>query len=64
MKCRIEINMDNAAFEDAGHGNELARILQNAARTVTGSSGDDALGSWRLRDINGNPVGHITISED
>ena len=57
MKLKIEITMDNAAFEDGeGNGAESARILERLAKEINdytlhpGPGGD-------LRDINGNKVG-------
>ena len=34
MKAHIEIKMDNAAFEDAGHNYELARMLRELANRL------------------------------
>lgn len=56
MKLKLEINMDNAAFDhDAGH--EAARILTDAVKAV-------AMGCIRssLFDINGNVVGKFSIT--
>ena len=56
MKLKLEINMDNAAFDtDAGHG--AARILADAVKAV-------AMGCIRssLFDINGNAVGKFSIT--
>ena len=56
MKLKLEIQMDNAAFDtDAGH--EAARILADAVKAV-------AMGCIRssLFDINGNAVGRFSIT--
>jgi hypothetical protein len=58
MKFTCEIEMDNAAFEDAP-ATELARIMRKIVDYVKqGSEGDD------LRDINGNKVGRFAIMGD
>jgi hypothetical protein len=62
MKSTITIKMDNAAFEDNGNGNELARILEKAAAWAEASileAGD----SKNLFDINGNKVGTLAITD-
>jgi hypothetical protein len=48
---RIEINTDNAAFED-NEGEEVARILRRLANEI-----ESGLTDVNLRDINGNLVG-------
>lgn len=67
MKLKIEIKMDNAAFEAAEetsrfrNGWEPARILTDLADEIR----DGALESgeiWNLRDINGNHVGQARIT--
>jgi len=54
---RIEINLDNQAFEDP---NEVERILDNA------NLGDLAAEPCEIKlyDSNGNVVGFATISDD
>jgi hypothetical protein len=59
MKLTLEINMDNAAFEDSP-GQEAARILRLAARKVEGAEAQD-IGSFPLLDSNGNKVGRVTV---
>lgn len=49
MKMIIEIEMDNAAFDDP---EEFKRILL----TVTGQDGQ------KLRDVNGNHVGYVQVT--
>lgn len=56
MQCYININMDNAAFDDGNKGrNELDRILA----TIRRHEADDNL--FKLHDINGNTVGTCEI---
>ncbi len=56
MKAKIEIEMSNAAFEEAP-ASELARILRELANRVEGDG--DELGL--IRDINGNTVGKFEV---
>ena len=56
MRCSININMDNAAFDDGDGGNlELARILERII--VDCRNGNGPLS--HLHDLNGNKVGVI-----
>lgn len=54
----LEIDMDNAAFEDAP-ATELGRILEEVADRAR--KGD--LPPMTLRDINGNKVGQAIMRE-
>lgn len=57
MKCLIEIDMDNAAFED--NPGELANILEALAGQI------DVVGMYLDRSImdgNGNKVGMVRFS--
>lgn len=56
-KITIEINTDNAAFEDPF---EVVRILQDLA-TKADNHGSDYLADLKIRDINGNVVGICAI---
>jgi hypothetical protein len=58
MKFTVEINCDNAAFEDEGHLNEIGRILKRLAETVV-----DYKHGGILRDINCNVVGYFAFTE-
>jgi hypothetical protein len=63
MKFRLQVAMDNAAFEDQG---ELPRILHDLARHYESvDPGCEQLhgASRRLCDINGNHVGNATITK-
>ena len=56
MKLKIEIKMDNAAFNEADAGIELQRILDRLAGDLAVS--DVRAGfSAMLRDVNGNNCG-------
>jgi len=56
MKCVIEIDMDNAAFDDPGG---LARVLRVLAKTV--QDGTEPGDVYRAQDINGNQVARLEI---
>jgi hypothetical protein len=58
MKAKIEIRMDNAAFEDS-NGSELAIILRDIARRV--DTRDMTPHTMSIRDSNGNTVGSFKI---
>jgi hypothetical protein len=61
MKLRIEIVMENEAFEPE-NGVELARILRNVAAKIEGR-GHVLRGTQVIcLDINGNRVGHAKVS--
>ena len=60
MKAKIEVNMDNAAFQeyDGAAGEELARILEKYAKVVR-----DGFTDIPLMDLNGNRVGQLVIED-
>ena len=62
MTIKIEIDCDNAAFEDRP-GDEVARILRALAASVDGFSKVGLSRGRRsfLRDINGNCVGMAEV---
>ena len=60
MKYTITIECDNAAFDPPAH--EVARILRTLAHQCNQYDGD--LPEVKLFDINGNRVGHTTVTED
>ena len=64
MHARVDIAMDNAAFDGAAAGVELARILHVAARAAADVVDECSEGICKLRDINGNTVGKLTIYAD
>lgn len=53
MRFRIEMECDNAAFDDDPTP-EVGRILTSLAAKIEGVEWDDLI---MLRDINGNTVG-------
>ncbi|PAV30236.1 hypothetical protein CIL05_07145 [Virgibacillus profundi] len=54
-KVIIKIKTENAAFEEVGVGNELARILKDMADQL-----EDAYNFPKtLMDLNGNKVGTV-----
>lgn len=59
-KFKLEIELGNDAFVDAP-GDEIARILRNAADTVEGEMIANAI-LGTLRDINGNVVGAYSVT--
>lgn len=70
MKIQIELNCDNAAFNDLGFRFEVERILDTCKHKIeaqlrrsdgcvcTAPEVDD-----KLLDINGNTVGYIRIEK-
>lgn len=67
MKFKLEILMDNAAFDEAP-GEELARILETVAANLRGEAGEYLLnpvakryGASALFDVNGNRNGKWEI---
>lgn len=66
MLFKVEIETDNAAFEDSG---ELSRILHELAdrvevQVVDGHVAYNRDGDWPVRDVNGNRVGSAWLEED
>mgnify|MGYP003148674233 CR=1 FL=1 len=65
MHCKIEINMDGAAFDWPSYGKlELARILREASERAESLEFTLGKDGWPLRDINGNTVGQVIFVED
>lgn len=61
MKLKIDIEMDNAAFEDKEL--EAARILADlASRMETGQLGVEPGNRLALMDVNGNRVGEARVT--
>ena len=63
MKLLIEIEMDNAAFENH-NGMEASRILYNLALDRLRHNVLEADDRFTLVDHNGNTVGIATVKED
>jgi len=62
MDVTITINCDNAAFEGAAGGPEVARILRRIATEFLECPDDVAeLNGRNLRDSNGNIVGEVEV---
>lgn len=59
MKLTIEIELDNAAFDEHGTTTETGRILRDLAIRME----DGALLPLTLRDHNGNKVGTAEAAE-
>lgn len=62
MKLKIEIVMDNAAFEEPRTGAEVARILRDYAKTVEDAPGPVNLDGSPMVDVNGNTVGRAKVT--
>ena len=62
MKAKIEVDMDNAAFEDDAKL-ELWGVLIQAAGAVWSGEAPHAGYGFTLRDTNGNLVGQLVIEE-
>lgn len=63
MKLKIEINMDNAAFKEAGDGVVVARILAHLAEvSESGDLGFYPGATMPLRDIDGKKVGEARVT--
>ena len=62
MNITITINTDNAAFNEESYGpqEEVQRILEDLADRLVDNSMENITS---LRDINGNTVGHFTITD-
>lgn len=62
MKLKIEIEMNNAAFEPR-HGAEAARVMREVAEILDADSELSEVGdSFTLRDFNGNRVGTAKVT--
>jgi hypothetical protein len=61
MTLTITIEMDNAAFEEEGSGNEVGRILRCVAGRLTDDDVTEDTG-FNLFDINGNKVGSVEVT--
>ncbi len=63
MVLKIEICLDNAAFQEAPNGNEITHILRDFALLLDGVR--IGRGFYHvLRDTNGNNTGSATIADD
>ena len=62
MKAKIEINLDNDAFQRDGR--ELARVLRNIAEDAEEHDLNFVGACIGIIDVNGNRVGEFEIVED
>lgn len=60
MEFKLEINMDNAAFEVPEY--ELVRILKAVSAKI--DSRGLAVGKEKILDVNGNSVGHYEVIDE
>lgn len=60
---RLE-NTSNAAFVDVGRELEVARIIEDAADKLGGLWTNSDGERYPLRDLNGNTVGHLELTDD
>ena len=63
MKAKIEINLDNDAFQ-LGGGIELGRLLHSLAEDVENNNACNLGSYFVMIDINGNKVGDFNIVQD
>lgn len=63
MEVLIE-NTTNAAFSDTGREQEVARIIEEAADKLDDWWGQGDGERHPLRDLNGNTVGHLTLTSE
>ncbi len=64
MTLKIEISLENAAFEGEACKHEVSRILHHAAQVIEiGNMGMVEEASMNLRDSNGNKVGKAEVVE-
>ena len=61
MKLKIEIELDNAAFDGRNKGPEAARILERTAKQLRENGNLKGYAGCKLRDENGNTVGFVDI---
>lgn len=58
-RLQIEMDLDNAAFEENGRDEEIARILKRLAGRIK----LHGVGNYGLFDLNGNPVGDAVLHD-
>lgn len=59
-KLKIEINLDNAAFDEPYLNSEVALILNKVANKLYNENEYPSV----IRDSNGNKVGFVKLEED
>lgn len=60
MQVTININCDNAAFEDNAEG-EVVRILSTISENILSYGIQDAPYTYAIKDINGNRCGVMEV---
>lgn len=67
MKLTIEVELDNAAFDDDRDGIEQEGSMFETARILRVLAGRFAAGSWPMEgpimDANGNTVGLVRVDD-
>lgn len=63
MRFELHIGVDNAAFEDEGREDEIARILHELAASLATETRLVPDQPIRLRDFNGNRVGFAVLTD-
>jgi hypothetical protein len=66
MEFRLIINLDNALFQDQSWQYEVARILSDEGQMQMYKlpRNPECTVTLKLRDNNGNTVGHVSVSPD
>tara|TARA_B100001113_G_scaffold346044_1_gene336427 strand:- start:900 stop:1091 length:192 start_codon:yes stop_codon:yes gene_type:complete len=62
MKFKLEIDIDNASFEDLGEGREISNVLHNIINKIEHISEFSLDDKGRARDMNGNTVAFWEIT--
>ncbi len=62
MKFKLEIDIDNASFEDLGEGREISNVLHNIINKIEHIGEFSLDDKGRARDMNGNTVAFWEIT--
>ena len=62
MKFKLEIDIDNASFEDNGEGREISNVLHNIINIIEHIDEFSLDDKGRARDMNGNTVAFWEIT--
>ena len=62
MKFKLEIDIDNASFEDNGEGREISNVLHNIINKIEHIDEFSLDDKGRARDMNGNTVAFWEIT--
>ena len=63
MKFKLEIDIDNASFEDLGEGHEISNVLHNIINKIEHIDEFSLDDKGRARDMNGNTVAFWEITD-